>query len=159
MLYPPNVNQDESLSRPRKFVLVKLSTFEVLMVTHICYKMFHCLFKKEKMEKNYLCFSSSSQQMQSVSLPRQHMLPFFPASLLLNFFGVLVFTICLLERQNTLCGFQGPLTHVFYLFVKSVSAICVYPELVYRIFSEPQPPICAWGWQEVGIRFLLKHPY
>ena len=61
---------------------------------------------------------------------------FFPASLLLNFFDMLAYAICLLSRQHTLSGFQGPLIHAFYLFLKSVSAICLYPALVPVIFLQ-----------------------
>ena len=120
--YPPNVNEDQSISRSRKFVPAKSSTFEVFKVTHMCYKKFHCLFKKGKNWKRIIYVFLHHQNRCNLSPCHDSMgfLFFFPESLLLNFFDVLAYAICLLITSKHASSLLGTLNTCF-LFFSQVS--------------------------------------
>ena len=54
--YPPNVNEDQSISRSQKFVQVKLSTFEVFMVIICVTKSSNDFLKRGKTETELFMF-------------------------------------------------------------------------------------------------------
>ena len=115
--YPPKVNEDQSLSRSPKFVPAKLSTFEVFKVTHMCYKKFHCLFKKGKTWKRIIYVFLHHHNRCNLSPCHDSTCSvFFPASLLLTFFDVLAYAICLLIMSTHASRLLGTLNTYFLSF-------------------------------------------
>ena len=141
--YPPNLNEDQSLSRSLKFVTVKLNTFEVFKATHMCYKKFHCIFKKGKNWKRIIYVSLHHQNRCNLSPCHDSMcFLFFPASLLLKFFDVIAYAICLLITSKHASRLLGTLSTCFLFFsqvsVCHLSLSCIstnYISLGCRVFG------------------------